>query len=173
MAKITYANKVALNENPSIADINKVNAADMNEIKTVVNGLVVNTNSNSQESSYSCDYINDCNTYSTDETFTGKYWINGKKIYRKIINFGALPNSTTKSVAHGISNLDEVLLLNAIAKSGTSYKTIPDVISTNAAQYLTGQIKISISSGNIVIYTESNQSSFSAYITIEYTKTTD
>ena len=34
---IGYDNKVALNENPSVADINKVKAEDMNEIKTVVN----------------------------------------------------------------------------------------------------------------------------------------
>lgn len=37
MAQITYSNKVALNENSSIADINKVKADDMNEIKSVVN----------------------------------------------------------------------------------------------------------------------------------------
>lgn len=37
MSKITYANKVALNENSNIADINKVKADDMNEIKTCVN----------------------------------------------------------------------------------------------------------------------------------------
>ena len=37
MGQITYANKVALNENPSIPDINKVTDDDMNEIKNVVN----------------------------------------------------------------------------------------------------------------------------------------
>lgn len=37
MGKISYTNKVALNENPEVADINKVKAADLNEIKTVVN----------------------------------------------------------------------------------------------------------------------------------------
>ena len=37
MAKITYENKVALNVNSDIADINKVNASDLNEIKNVVN----------------------------------------------------------------------------------------------------------------------------------------
>lgn len=37
MSKITYANKVALYENSDIADINKVKADDMNEIKTCVN----------------------------------------------------------------------------------------------------------------------------------------
>lgn len=37
MAVITYNTKVALNENQSIADENKVKADDMNEIKSVVN----------------------------------------------------------------------------------------------------------------------------------------
>ena len=37
MSKITYADKVALNENPSVADVNKVKADDLNEIKNVVN----------------------------------------------------------------------------------------------------------------------------------------
>ena len=34
---ITYTDKVALNENPSVALINKVTDDDMNEIKSVVN----------------------------------------------------------------------------------------------------------------------------------------
>lgn len=38
MGTITYGDKVAINENTSVADINKVNASDMNEIKTAVNG---------------------------------------------------------------------------------------------------------------------------------------
>ena len=37
MQTIGYTNKSALNQNAGIADINKCNAADMNEIKTVVN----------------------------------------------------------------------------------------------------------------------------------------
>lgn len=37
MGKITYTDKVAVNQNASIPDINKVNASDMNEIKRVVN----------------------------------------------------------------------------------------------------------------------------------------
>lgn len=37
MALITYQNKVASNTNSGVADINKVKAEDMNEIKSVVN----------------------------------------------------------------------------------------------------------------------------------------
>ena len=43
MAQITYTNKVALNENPEIANINKVTDDDMNEIKQVVNDNYNNT----------------------------------------------------------------------------------------------------------------------------------
>lgn len=41
MATITYTDKVALNENSSIADINKVTDSDMNSIKSVVNDTVI------------------------------------------------------------------------------------------------------------------------------------
>lgn len=37
MAKITYSNKSALSEQTEIADVNKVKADDMNEIKSVIN----------------------------------------------------------------------------------------------------------------------------------------
>lgn len=39
LQKITYADKVALQENATIADVNKINASDMNEIKTVFNAM--------------------------------------------------------------------------------------------------------------------------------------
>lgn len=38
MATITYDDKVAINVNPDVADINKIKAEDMNEIKSIVNG---------------------------------------------------------------------------------------------------------------------------------------
>ena len=37
MSKINYTDKVTLNENPNVADVNKVKADDLNEIKNVVN----------------------------------------------------------------------------------------------------------------------------------------
>ena len=38
---VTYTDKVALYQNPDIADINKVNAADMNEIKNAINETIL------------------------------------------------------------------------------------------------------------------------------------
>ena len=47
MSKITYSNKIALNVNSDIADVNKCNASDLNEIKNVVNENDDNTTNNS------------------------------------------------------------------------------------------------------------------------------
>ena len=47
MAKITFEDKVALNVNSDIADVNKCNATDLNEIKNVVNTNDDNTTNNS------------------------------------------------------------------------------------------------------------------------------
>lgn len=69
MVKIMFEDKVALNENPNIADINKVNASDMNEIKQVVNenantldNKLSNTYGTSQTEGYSQKYINKIGT---------------------------------------------------------------------------------------------------------------
>ena len=48
--------------------------------------------------------------YSTEEQVVGT-WIDGKPIYRKVIDFGALPNSTLKQVPHGISDIDAIVSL--------------------------------------------------------------
>lgn len=40
MNLITYANKVALNKNPDVPEINKVTADNMNEIKNVINNAI-------------------------------------------------------------------------------------------------------------------------------------
>lgn len=39
MAKITYEDKIAIEEQTAIAEVNKITAENMNEIKEVVNGL--------------------------------------------------------------------------------------------------------------------------------------
>lgn len=49
VSNITYSNKVALNENQSVADINKVKANDMNEIKAVVNNNATETSKNTTD----------------------------------------------------------------------------------------------------------------------------
>ena len=115
MAQITYTNKVALNENQEVADINKVNASDMNEIKSVVNGLVSDSYSTDTETAYSCNYVNGAIgfTYSTSEVDTGKKWIDGRTIYRK--------SYTGTAVKSGSKTIDTISAIsNIISYTGTA-----------------------------------------------------
>lgn len=105
--------------------------------------------------------------YSTTEQFTGMYWIDGKKIYRKVIDFGALPNTTSKNKAHNISNLDSIITLKGMATNSPYYLPLP---LTSIA--LAGQVKLEASSTNITITTGDDKRSYNGIVIIEYTKTT-
>ena len=104
--------------------------------------------------------------YSTTETKVGT-WINGKPIYRKVINFGALPNTATKTVAHNISNLEWVINLYGIAyrSSDNAY------ICINNSTYNALASNLYTNATNIVVNTYADRSGFSqSYVVIEYTK---
>lgn len=98
MAQITYTNKVALNENPEIADINKVTDDDMNEIKSVVNTNYNNT-------------IQITNTQPSD---------NDNKIW---IDTGAIA-STASEITNGYSTSETIgyscAYSNSIVESGSN-----------------------------------------------------
>lgn len=107
--------------------------------------------------------------YSTTEVNTGYTWIDGKKIYKKTINFGALPNSTSKSVNHGISNLDRVIRYEAFTKDSSDIQR--PIIYTSLGGTV-GSIVLDIETNSIIVYTDSNRSNLFMYCTIYYTKTT-
>lgn len=109
--------------------------------------------------------------YSTEETFTGKHWIDGKSIYRKVIDIGNLPNATKKEVTAGISNLKYVTRLYGLATTGAYTITIPDTYPNNAV-YDT-RLSYDNSTGKIVLFSESDRSTYTGYVIMEYTKTTD
>lgn len=60
--------------------------------------------------------------YSTDEQWTGEYWIDGKKIYCKVILVTGF-DSKDKYVAHNISDLYRVLSCDLFMKTsdGTNH----------------------------------------------------
>lgn len=110
--------------------------------------------------------------YSTDETDTGKVWIDDKPIYRKVVDFGALPSATIKTVAHNISNVDTWVLIKATAMttSGTGID-LPFTDTTASTQsiacYVTATT-VAVDTGSI------DRSDYSScYFILEYTKTTD
>lgn len=86
MQVIGYTNKSALNQNSSIADINKCNATDMNEIKTVVNA-------NASE----CGNASDLNTTDKTSIVNGVNEVNTKLGTKQatILTGTSLPSTAT------------------------------------------------------------------------------
>ena len=105
--------------------------------------------------------------YSTSEVATGYTYIDGKTIYRKTINFGALPNNTTKSVAHGIT-LQNVMDIQGITTNGSGlFLKFPH----GSTSSMGNQITITINGANIDVVTGTDRTAFiTTYITIFYTK---
>lgn len=114
--------------------------------------------------------MNEQRSYSTEEHLTGRKWIDGKPIYRKTVDCGAMPNNTTKNVAHSITNLDEVITLSGNAKRSEGTR-LP--LPFTSADNLTNNIQVYSNDTNIVIIAGTNRSNYSGYVTLEYTKTTD
>ena len=153
MALITYADKQAMGTQPSIPDVNKVTDSDMNEIK---------------------QGINNSTSYSTTEQVVGT-WIDGKPIYRKVVDFGALPNATTKSVAHNIANIDFIVNVWGMAKRENTDNDV-NFFPINESRPLNNidAIGLFASETSVIIQTGANRSNVPiTYVVIEYTKTTD
>lgn len=117
-------------------------------------------------------YVDGSNSYSTNEVKTGGKWIDGKPIYKKVVDFGALPNATIKGVSFDNINADTFVKIEGIAMMNNSNAiTIPFTDTTSATQSIT----IFVNSTSVSIDTGStNRSDYNkCYITLEYTKTTD
>lgn len=54
------------------------------------------------------DKITNATTYSTSETNTGKKWIDGKDIYRKVIELSNIPASTAE-YSYNVENIDKIV----------------------------------------------------------------
>lgn len=117
--------------------------------------------------------------YSTNETDTGKKWIDGKPIYRKVYS---VTITEPLSVTEIIMPLDNTLNRNNAklisyggylepGTSGDSYmKGIPYVFRTSGGDYASISCAISLSSLTM-IYSNVNPGN-TGYIWVEYIKTT-
>lgn len=103
--------------------------------------------------------------YSTTEQDTGVKWIDGKNIYQKTIEFGALPVSTQKDVSAGLTNVN-VIKMEAVATSTDDTLYIP----YNAANNFVGLLYV-YSTNSVRIWSSTDLSNHNAVVTIYYTKT--
>ena len=106
--------------------------------------------------------------YSTDEKIIGT-WIDGKPIYQKTIDCGAMPNSTLKSIPHNVSNMGLL-----IREFGVAYKSdYSDMVPLPSSTSGSNTLCCSANTTNIKLITVTNLSQYNAYVTIQYLKTTD
>jgi len=93
-----------------------------------------------------------------------------RQVFRKVINFGALPNTATKSVAHGINITSAFTFTRIYATAsdttGLTYLPIPYASSVAA-----NIIELNVDSTNVNITTGSNRTNFNVtYVVLEFLK---
>ncbi|MDR1160780.1 MAG: hypothetical protein LBK45_00420 [Tannerellaceae bacterium] len=101
-----------------------------------------------------------------NEADTGATFVDGKKIYSKTIDCGALPNNGTNVIEHGIANVDNIIEMTAFATDGT-YCFPLNYCSPNA----TSNIGVYIDKSNIYPVTGKDMRAFNATIKLKYTCT--
>jgi len=114
-----------------------------------------------------------------EELLSGKAFIPGatipgnnpgifRQVLRKVIDFGVLPNTATKSVPHGIlfDTRFTLIQLWASATSSTNLTAFPIPFTS---LILANQIQLFMDATNVVIVTGSNRSNFDrCFVFIEY-----
>jgi len=112
--------------------------------------------------------------YSTTEKIVGT-WIDGKPIYQKTVDCGALPNNASKAIPINITNLDIIVDMTgmAVSHSDMEFKPLTYVSGSSYDNY--HGISFSVDSldntPQIKIVTNVNRSNLYGYATIRYTKT--
>ena len=115
--------------------------------------------------------------YNTVEGVTGQKWFNTtdpqklKNTYRKVVNFGALPNTVAKSVAHGITTnantrFTQIYGCATDPAAATTNRAIPIPYIDPAA--LINGVQIYVDATNVVITTAANYAAYSAFVILEY-----
>lgn len=80
-------------------------------------------------------------------------------VYKAFVDFGALPNATTKDVAHGLADVDvEYATVSVVANDGTTSKMVDPA-------------DVTVDATNVSVTAAGDESAFAGKATIEYIKT--
>lgn len=158
---------------PQIADI---------VANTPINQIVENIKINGQPmDSFGNIQIEGTSTMSSPEVNIEKlteyrHPVSCKPIYTKTIDFGAMPNNSTKLVETGLEANGVTIIESAVISPNESFISLNANMSNLSYSAPTNQWQFYISSGTttkIACATWSDRTALSAFITIRYTKTTD
>ena len=120
--------------------------------------------------------VKDSALYDTEEFVNGQtYWQNysdsalthgdaRRQVFRKVIDFGALPNSTTKSVAHNIE-------ITGGFSFTRLYGAASDQANKNYVAIPNASITLAVDATNVKITTSGTYSTYTVtYVVLEYLK---
>ena len=156
-----------------------ITATNLNTVQTNVENAMKNIYTSSTTDTYSCDYINDRNTYSTSEINTGKTWIDGKPIYRKVFNYTGVFSQVNGSdtTIGSIANFAEIVSLSGILKVGSNWQQIPFINYTynsiSVENINSFRLWVSSTEVKLKCYRGSNvpeQTLSGLFVVVEYTK---
>lgn len=115
--------------------------------------------------------ITDAEVYSTTEVKTNKVWIDGKPMYRKVVEIPSFVIGVTTNIAHNISDIDFAMLKGVLYdptnKLRRTFNWNRQTNSTSDCYLQCGDTELTYLVGNSFVGFEI------LYIIIEYTKTTD
>ena len=98
--------------------------------------------------------------YSTEEQFTGEYWLDGKKIYQKSYNLGTI-NAFRK--IENIANFDRNIRYEFSIKANDKISGVNGVASTD----------LFVTTGGDVYINTNGETRHDVVLTLWYTKTTN
>lgn len=126
----------------------------------------------------------DAGFYSNQEFVNGQKWFPNpannsstetvatqRQVFRMVVNFGALPNTGTTPVVHGITVTPATTftrIYGAASKPTTAFSYIPIPYASSTAA---NNIELSVDATNVTITTGSNRSAYTiCYVVLEYLK---
>lgn len=89
----------------------------------------------------------------------------GKPVYTKLVDFGALPNTTNKNVAHATSANQIIISLHGQTSDGVPFST-----GYNHNRTANKKFWVDATKWNIRILTEADMSTLTAYVLVKYIK---
>ncbi len=157
-------------------DVEWVNQTGGGEVTTVEDTLESESTINALSANQGKvlnEKINHINTYSTEEINTGKTWIDGKPMYRRIVSF-TVSNDVKGVDLSGLNFEDGIIEWGRLTlDAGNNIKYI-DMLPLSGSTYAWIQLIYSHSKWVVTLNTNStNLNGFVCEICLLYTKTTD
>jgi hypothetical protein len=119
-------------------------------------------------------YSNPMNDYSTDEKVVGT-WINGEPLYQKTLQI-TMPSANESSISTGVENGNHARIVDGFIEqtgsSGGNY-SFPAMFDSGSPLTTKVLIQVTVNGSNLYVYSNFDKTDGkTAYITIQYTKTT-